>query len=204
MKRHIPNILSASRVILSPLLLIPAIVSRPAIYLPLYIIIFSTDILDGRIARRLHIESELGAKIDSAGDILFFACAICSVVISPIVVETRDLICAAIGFALFFLASAATFAKFRVLILTMHTWIAKLFDLALAVIILVIIAMGRISFPLVLVALGFAALSAVEGIATVITSKTYNSSHRGVMTEKIIAKQGEDGWYNKMFYFLFY
>jgi len=204
MKRHIPNILSAGRIVLSPLLLIPAIISRPVIYFPLYSFIFFTDILDGRIARRLHIESELGTKLDSAGDVLFFACAMVSALISPMVVETYVFICVAVGFALHFSLVFVTFAKFKVLNFTMHTYLAKLYVLALAIIIPIAIAMGRVALPVVVVFLGLTVLNVVEGIAIVVTSETYRANHRGIAAEKIIAKQGEDGWFNKIFYFIFY
>ncbi|MCL2106665.1 MAG: CDP-alcohol phosphatidyltransferase family protein [Oscillospiraceae bacterium] len=204
MKQHIPNILSAGRILLSPLLLIPAVVYRPAIYLPLYIIIFSTDILDGKIARRLHLESELGAKLDSIGDFLFFACALGSVAVSPLVIERRVLICIAIFFGLHFLIAFVTFIKFKAIHFTMHTYFAKLDELALALIIPIPFIMGRISFPVLAAYVGFTALYAIDGIATVAAMKTYVSSHKGITAEKIIAKQGEDGWFNKIFYFIFY
>jgi len=204
MKQQIPNILSSFRIILSPLLLIPAIIYRPAIYFPLYAFIFFTDILDGRIARRLRIESALGTKLDSLGDILFFACAFGSVIISPLVVETRVLISMAIGFGLYFVLALATFVKFKVLNATMHTYFAKLLVLALAIIIPISMAMGRISFPVVAVYVGLTVLNVIEGLAIVVTSKTYNGNHRGIVAEKMIAKQGKDGWFNKIFHIIFY
>jgi CDP-diacylglycerol--glycerol-3-phosphate 3-phosphatidyltransferase len=200
MKQHVPNILSASRIVLSPLLLIPAIVSRPAIYFPLYSIIFLTDVLDGKIARRLHLQSELGAKLDSVGDMLFFICAFGSIIISPLVVETRILICMAIGLALHFLISIVTFAKFKLFMLTMHTYYAKLLMLSLALIIPITIAAGRISFPVVAVYLGFTVLYTIESMVLILSWETYNGRHRGLLAEKMIAKQGEDGWFNKLFF----
>ena len=204
MKRHIPNILSASRIVLSPLLLIPFVIGHLAIYFPLYFLVFSTDILDGKIARRLHIESEVGTKLDSAGDMLFFICAFASVLISPIIVETRVLVFLAIGFACHFLISIVTYIKFKVFVLTMHTYFAKLLMLALSVIIPVTIAMGRVSFPVVVVYVLLTALHAVDGIALITTSKTYNGSHRGFFHGKIVAKHGEDCLLNRALYKFFY
>ena len=67
-KKHIPNILSSSRLI-SPLVLIPSIMSGN------YLLAFSllsafllTDALDGHLARKWHVESSLGAKIDAVAD----------------------------------------------------------------------------------------------------------------------------------------
>ena len=167
MKRQIPNILSAARIILSPCLLIPAIVYRPAIFLPLYFFIFLTDVLDGRIARRWHLESVLGSRLDSAGDILFFGCAVGGLIISPLIIETRVLILTAVCFGLYFLQAIVTFAKFKALHLTMHTYLSKLLFLAITFIIPIFIATGRVSFLTVVIYVALTALSTVEGIAII-------------------------------------
>lgn len=68
-RRHIPNILSASRMALClPLLLVEA-TTIP--FWTLYLIIGATDMLDGFLARRWNAESDLGAKLDSIADLVF-------------------------------------------------------------------------------------------------------------------------------------
>jgi len=203
MKRYIPNILSACRILFSPFLLVPAIVRSPAIYFPLYCAVYLTDILDGKLARRLHIASAIGVKLDSVGDTLFFICAFGSVIVSPLVIETRVLVCMASVFALHFLVCVVTFVKFRVLVFTMHIYFAKLLNLALAIMIPIFVAMGRISFTAVAVYLGFTAMYTVEGIALLLESKTYQSNHRGLLYEKIIARWGESCLLNKVLRVIF-
>ena len=67
--KHIPNILSASRIALClPLLLVDAM-TLP--FWVLYLIAGMTDMLDGLLARRWGVESQFGARLDSLADIVF-------------------------------------------------------------------------------------------------------------------------------------
>ena len=67
--KHIPNILSASRIALClPLLLVDAM-TMP--FLVLYVIAGTTDMLDGFLARRWGVESKFGARLDSLADFVF-------------------------------------------------------------------------------------------------------------------------------------
>ena len=71
--KHIPNILSASRIALClPLLLVDAM-TLP--FWVLYLIAGLTDILDGFLARRWGVESKFGARLDSLADFVFVMAA---------------------------------------------------------------------------------------------------------------------------------
>ncbi|MBS4536501.1 CDP-alcohol phosphatidyltransferase family protein [Clostridium sp. D2Q-14] len=77
MNKYIPNILSILRVICSVLLIL--LIDNRIGFVCLYLVIGLTDVLDGFIARRFMVESNLGAKLDSVADfvfyiILFFIC----------------------------------------------------------------------------------------------------------------------------------
>lgn len=77
MKKHIPNLLTALRIIFSPMLLI-----FPGIFTPLYVFIGVTDMLDGYLARRLDCESAFGSRLDSIADIVFLS--MCGVKLIPL------------------------------------------------------------------------------------------------------------------------
>ena len=67
--KHIPNILSETRIALClPLLLVDAMTVP---FWVLYVIAGTTDILDGFLARRWGVESKLGARLDSLADFVF-------------------------------------------------------------------------------------------------------------------------------------
>ena len=75
--KTIPNILSISRLILIPAMIIPAyyIDNEPdarLVFLIMFIIIGVTDKLDGTLARYLNQTTELGAKLDTIADMVFY------------------------------------------------------------------------------------------------------------------------------------
>ena len=63
------NIITVSRMLFSLLLLF--LPPRSFAFAAAYLLCGATDVLDGFIARRLHTESETGAMLDSAADLLF-------------------------------------------------------------------------------------------------------------------------------------
>jgi CDP-diacylglycerol--glycerol-3-phosphate 3-phosphatidyltransferase len=71
MAKYVPNMLSILRIILS-VLLIP-LYPVDYIFIIVYLTIGLTDVLDGLIARKFGYESELGAKLDSIADLVFYS-----------------------------------------------------------------------------------------------------------------------------------
>ena len=76
--RNIPNILSLSRIVLSFGMFFVA--QKPRVLFWVIVVCSITDALDGFLARRLHCESDLGARLDSLGDLLFFSALVLYVV----------------------------------------------------------------------------------------------------------------------------
>ena len=78
--KHIPNILSALRIIGAFCLLScsPATVT----FWVIYGLCGISDMLDGFLARKLHAESKAGAVLDSVADICFVAC--CAIKLIPV------------------------------------------------------------------------------------------------------------------------
>lgn len=71
--RHIPNLLSLSRIVAAFILLFCK--PNSAVFVAIYIYCGVSDVLDGVLARRLHAVSTLGAVLDSISDAVF--CAAC-------------------------------------------------------------------------------------------------------------------------------
>lgn len=67
--KNLANYISASRIIMSILLLIPATFSLE--FNLIYLYCGLSDMLDGFIARKTHHESQLGARLDSLADFIF-------------------------------------------------------------------------------------------------------------------------------------
>lgn len=70
-KKHIPNIITAIRIIGTACLLFLTPLS-PAFYI-IYTISGISDVADGWTARKLGVTSEFGAKLDSCADLLYYA-----------------------------------------------------------------------------------------------------------------------------------
>ena len=72
--KNVPNILSLARIPLSLMLLVVKPFST--LFTFIYVLCGATDALDGYLARAYHVESALGARLDSAADFTFFAVAL--------------------------------------------------------------------------------------------------------------------------------
>ncbi len=68
--KHIPNIISVCRIILSISLLF--FIWQPMIFFTIYLICGLSDIMDGLLARSLKVTGKLGARLDSIGDLFLF------------------------------------------------------------------------------------------------------------------------------------
>ena len=75
MKKHIANIITGSRIVLSlPLLFIPL---TSVWFYALYLLCGLSDMIDGTVARRMGSASEFGARLDTVSDFVFmFVCAV--------------------------------------------------------------------------------------------------------------------------------
>ncbi len=72
MLRQLPNLITGTRLALVPVLLALAGAGERAAALAVIALCFFTDLLDGLLARRLRVDSEAGARLDSWADFLFY------------------------------------------------------------------------------------------------------------------------------------
>ena len=74
MKKHIANIITASRIACSlPLLFIPL---SSAWFYALYLLCGLSDMIDGTVARRTNSASDFGARLDTVSDFVFMTVAL--------------------------------------------------------------------------------------------------------------------------------
>ena len=74
MKKHIANIITGLRIVLSlPLLLIPL---TSAWFYVLYLLCGLSDMIDGTVARKTNSASEFGARLDTVSDFVFMTVAL--------------------------------------------------------------------------------------------------------------------------------
>ena len=70
LKENIANIITITRIIGTAIMIFTEVLSVP--FYIAYIYSGLSDILDGFLARKLHIESNLGRKLDSISDLFFY------------------------------------------------------------------------------------------------------------------------------------
>ncbi|MCL2530574.1 MAG: CDP-alcohol phosphatidyltransferase family protein [Oscillospiraceae bacterium] len=88
MVKHIPNILSISRIPLAISLPFLVLLESPWPFLVVFGLCGVTDVLDGILARALKLQSKLGEKLDSAADGIAIVCYITAVILGVDVVIT--------------------------------------------------------------------------------------------------------------------
>ena len=71
--QHLPNLVSSIRILMAPVLLYLAIHQQATVYIAVLVFTVFTDVLDGYLARRLNLVSELGAQLDSWGDFFVYS-----------------------------------------------------------------------------------------------------------------------------------
>ena len=78
--KHLPNIITALRIVGSIGILFCIVAGWQ--FWTLYAICGISDMIDGWLARKLHVESKTGSVLDSIADLLFLAC--CAIKLLPI------------------------------------------------------------------------------------------------------------------------
>jgi len=120
----IPNLLSSFRIAASPFLLLAGWLGSETAFFWLFGLMLFSDAIDGFIARMLHQTSELGARLDSIGDIATYLTTPLAVWwLWPEIMKEEALF---IGAAIIIYIFPAFFsvAKFGQLA-SYHTWITK-------------------------------------------------------------------------------
>ncbi|MGL5677794.1 MAG: CDP-alcohol phosphatidyltransferase family protein [Cellulosilyticaceae bacterium] len=144
----------------------------------LYILCGLTDVLDGAIARRLHIESALGAKLDSMADMMCIF--VLMFVLLPILyMPTWMWFCIAAIVCIRITSYIIGFIKYHTFA-SLHTYLNKATGLLLFItpVLYVICGMHVTSLLLGLTAL----LSALEELGIILLSKNLDTNCKGLFT----------------------
>lgn len=70
-KKHVPNILTIIRIILTPIIIIFGVLKYTKVVIILITLATLTDLFDGLLARKWNVTSLVGAKLDAVADKLF-------------------------------------------------------------------------------------------------------------------------------------
>jgi CDP-diacylglycerol--glycerol-3-phosphate 3-phosphatidyltransferase len=162
---NIADYLSLYRFVAAPALILSIVFERRILTAILLLLSFTTDALDGYIARKKNIETSKGAKLDSIGDLITVLAGLAAFVVfeSRYVTEHIAIIITAIG--LFVFQITLSLIRFRKMS-SFHTYLAK----ATAVILTVFLVITPIVGPIdILFYLAFGAAIAEASEEIVIT-----------------------------------
>jgi len=131
-RKQLPNLLSGLRIALVPVLVWLAWSQHPTLFLFAFAFSLATDLADGFFARRLHAGSELGARLDSWGDLATYAVfPLCAwwLFRAQVTDQLLFVVAALVAFAAPTLVGLAKFRR----ITSYHTWLAKAVAIAMGV-----------------------------------------------------------------------
>lgn len=158
----LPNLLSGFRLIAAPFLIYLGWTGQAGLFLGLLAVAFLSDAVDGLAARRLKVDSELGTRLDSWGDLaIYLTIPLCAWWLWPDLVkrEAAFVLLVLLAYVVPLVAALVKFGRLT----NYHTWAAKavavLMSLALFLLFIADIAWP---FRFAAVALG---LSACEELA---------------------------------------
>ena len=172
---NIPNILSLFRIISAPFLLLTGWFGMPTLFFILFGLMLLSDALDGFIARMLDQTSELGARLDSYGDILTYLSTPIAVwwLWPDIVKEEVYYVIAAI--IIYILPAVFSLLKFGKLA-SYHTWITKISAVLMSA--GVVLLLGFDNNLLFHIAIYFLVIEMVENIViTIMLPKQKSNIH---------------------------
>jgi len=140
MIEKVPNILSVSRIVSAPVMLIVSLYGLSDVFLVIFVLAFITDGLDGLIARRFNCESKMGGRLDTWGDFsLFSVLPFCIYLLWPNIVYEELLFIVIAGISII-TPVILGLIKFKRMI-SFHTYLSKvsLFLISISVFLLIVI-----------------------------------------------------------------
>ena len=175
----IPNMLSLLRLGLVPVLVGLALAGLGDVFLLILVISLMSDVLDGYLARKLNQTSELGAKLDSWGDVLTYASMILGLyLIWPVIFaeQAAYLFAAMMSFTVPVALALRKFGAYP----SYHTWGAKAAAVLIAPAYYVLILYAADDFFRLVIM--FHVLVAVEEMAITLMLKQQRSNVGSVLS----------------------
>ena len=172
---NIPNSLSLFRIIAAPFLLLSGWFDMPNLFFILFGLMLLSDVLDGIIARILDQTSDLGARLDSYGDILtYLTTPLAAWWLWPDVIK-EELYYIIAAIVIYILPAIFALLKFGKLA-SYHTWLTKISAVLMSA--GVVMLLGFENNLLFHIAIYFLVIEMVENILiTIILPKQKSDIH---------------------------
>ena len=173
----IPNTITFFRIIGTAALIFVA--PFTAVFYVIYTICGITDILDGALARALKCKSELGARLDSIADLLFYAVMIVKILpelikLLPVILWVVIALTVLLRIASYTLA-AVKYKRFA----SMHTYLNKLSGAAIFIVPYFVKLPSAL--PICITVTAIAVLAAIEEFSIHLSQKNYRKDIKTVL-----------------------
>ena len=170
MIKHLPNFFTSLRILGTACMMFTEPLST--LFYVLYTFSGFTDIIDGFLARTFHLTSELGAKLDSIADLLFYAVMLFKILPRLWIILPRG-IWVAVGAIIVmrivsYSVAAVRFHRFA----SMHTYLNKLTGLGLFCV-PYFLALPKADVACCITACTIAGLASAEELLIHLTAKEY-------------------------------
>jgi CDP-diacylglycerol--glycerol-3-phosphate 3-phosphatidyltransferase len=159
----LPHLLTASRVPLGVAL--PLLAARPAAYSAVLGVALLTDVVDGRVARRLGVAGPAGARLDSAADAVLYLGAVVGAILAVVLLRGSSALVARVRFGRW---------------ASIHTWANRIAGGVVVAGVLGLVWAGAAPAVPVLLVAGLAGLAAVEELAITATTRTLDLDRRSL------------------------
>lgn len=174
--KQLPHIISILRIPLSTAML--AVPPFSALFWIFYLDSGLTDILDGFLARKLHLESTIGAKLDSIADFVFAGCLTIFVVAN---MKIPLWLCALAIALLRFVSYGIGFNKHHAFTV-LHTWANELTGILIFAAPILYCLCGLRFTGIILCAVAF--VSACEELIITVKSKELDRDCKGILFDR--------------------
>jgi CDP-diacylglycerol--glycerol-3-phosphate 3-phosphatidyltransferase len=176
--RHVPNVLSATRIALAPLMLLCAVTGLERAFTGLLVPALLTDAADGWLARGLGVQSKLGARLDSLGDSLVWYAGLAGLIAFQREVLAAHAVLFGAVIACWLLESVLAWLRYRRLS-SFHTRLSKLAGVLLSVYVVTLFVWGH-SLPLLVIAAAVSILASLEEMVLLALLPQWRSDVPGV------------------------
>jgi len=184
---RIINFITLYRTITFPLLVFLVLTDRLDAFKWLLLASFTTDAIDGFLARKFNATSVLGAKLDSIGDDLTILAAVVGLFVTQFDFIQKELTFFLILFGLFFIQLILSFSKYKKMS-SFHTYLAKTAAVVTGIFLLTVFFFDRIFYPLFYASFTITALELVEETIIIFFLPTWKTNVKGlywILKEKV-------------------
>ncbi len=175
---NIPNALSLYRVATAPVILYSIFFGHRLLFAWLIIINLVTDALDGFIARHWKLETPIGAKLDSIGDLMTELLALLGLLLFEQSFMRSHVLAFGLLLGVSLLAQLLSLLRFRRLI-SLHLYLSKLTTILLAAFFTVYFLVAY-SPALFYTMIGIGILAGIEELAVLCVLKEHREDVRGL------------------------